>query len=82
MENVDNSQIRSVTIGLSVPLCKLIFKIFSILPEDNCFLYEYSENNPVFVGNIENTPLLLGKLMVSSKGWRENQINLSQVDII
>ena len=33
--------------------------------------YEYSENYPVFVGNIEKCPLLLGKLMVSSKGWRE-----------
>ena len=36
-----------------------------------CFHCEYSENYPVFVGNIEKCPLLLGKLMVSSKGWRE-----------
>jgi len=29
----------------------------------------------IFVGNIENSPLLLGKLMVSSKGWRKGQKN-------
>jgi hypothetical protein len=28
-----------------------------------------------FVKNIEKSPLLLGKLMVSSKGWRENQLS-------
>jgi len=26
---------------------------------------------PVFVENIEISPLLLGKLMISSKGWRK-----------
>jgi len=29
-----------------------------------------------FVRNIEISPLLLGKLMVSSKGWREAGYNL------
>jgi len=27
-----------------------------------------------FVRNIENSPLLLGKLMVSSKGWLESRL--------
>ena len=74
VENVDNSQIRSVNLTLQMLLCQLIIEIAGILREDICFLYEYSENNPVFVKNIEKSPLLLGKLMVSSKGWRENQL--------
>ena len=47
-----------------------------------CFLYEYSENNSVFVGNIENTPLLLGNLMVLSKGWRENQLSTALSSVV
>ena len=47
-----------------------------------CFHCEYSENYPVFVGNIEKCPLLLGKLMVSSKGWRESQLSTALSSVV
>ena len=56
-------------------LCQLVTFLEGFYRKDMCFHCEYSENYPVFVGNIEKCPLLLGKLMVSSKGWRKNQLS-------
>ena len=74
VENVENSCVNVELPCGNRRLCQLVTISAGFLWKDICFHCEYSENKRFFVGNIENTPLLLGKLMVSSKGWRENQL--------
>ena len=69
VENVENSCGNVGFCFRITGLCQLVLVFAGFLRADICFLCEYSEKNPLFVGNIENTPLLLGKLMISSKGW-------------
>ena len=82
VENVENSCGNVEFYFPEIRLCQLIWIWAGFFREDICFLCEYSENYPLFVGNIENTPLLLGKLMVSSKGWRENQLSTALSSVV
>ena len=82
VENVENScGIVKFDFPIGI-LCQLLFRFRGFYPEDICFLCEYSENNPVFVGNIENTPLLFAWLMVSSKGWLKNRLSTALSSVV
>ena len=82
VENVENS-CGNVESGCgNVRLCQLVTILSGFYRKDMCFHCEYSEKNLFFVGNIENTPLLLGKLMVSSKGWRKDQLSTTPSSVV
>ena len=82
VENVENSCGNVESDHGNVELCQLVTFPAGFYRKDICFHCEYSENNPVFVGNIENTPLLLGKLMVSSEGWRNDQLSTALSSVV
>ena len=82
VENVENSCGNVGFCFRITGLCQLVLVFAGFLRADICFLCEYSEKNPLFVGNTENTPLLLGKLMISSKGWLENQLSTALSSVV
>ena len=82
VENVENSCGNVETGFPEIELCQLVTFLPSFYRKDMCFHCEYSENYPVFVGYIENCPLLLGKLMVSSKGWRKDQLSTTPSSVV
>ena len=75
VENVENYCGKVIAVDENSELCRLIFSEASFFHRDICFPVNTLKTIRLFVKNIENTPLLLGKLMVSSKGWRKNQLS-------
>ena len=82
VENVENSCGMWISPGLQMCLCQLILYFRGFYPADMCIFYKYFKNARLFGENTEISPLLLDKLMVSSKGWRESQLSTALSSVV